>query len=121
MRADRRLKREGPSLTLFAVALVSFFPQTLARRASEGQSRHAFFPRIPLLALRASVACATSKLTLRVTPMIVQDHLERFQRKCSGYFAVWTRDLRRPARYTSVRLALAFRYIVAFRESQFYV
>ena len=27
-------------------------------------------------------------------------------RKCSGYFAVWTRDLRRLARYTSVRLAL---------------
>ena len=33
--------------------------------------------------------------------------LERIQRKCSGYFAVWTRDLRRLARYTFVRLALA--------------
>ena len=32
--------------------------------------------------------------------------LERIQRKCSGYFAVWTRGLRRPAGYTFVRLAL---------------
>jgi hypothetical protein len=32
--------------------------------------------------------------------------LQRLQRKCSGYFAVWTPDSRRLARYTSVRLAL---------------
>jgi hypothetical protein len=31
--------------------------------------------------------------------------LERFQRKCSGHFALSTRDSRRPARYRSVRLA----------------
>ncbi len=33
--------------------------------------------------------------------------LERLQRKCSGYLAVWPRDSRRLERYTSVRLALA--------------
>ncbi len=35
--------------------------------------------------------------------------LERLQRVCSGYFAVWTSDLRRLASYTSVRLALVER------------
>jgi hypothetical protein len=34
----------------------TFVRLALARRASEGQSRHAFFPKIPLLALRASIA-----------------------------------------------------------------
>jgi hypothetical protein len=39
--------------------------------------------------------------------------LERFQRKCSGFFAVWTRDSRRRTRYTSVRLALTIVCFVA--------
>jgi hypothetical protein len=37
--------------------------------------------------------------------------LDRIQRKCSGYFAVWTRNLRRPARYTFVRLALVLLFL----------
>ena len=49
------------AFALLDLALDTTSPQTLARRASAVHRRHAFFPRIPLLALRASVAGATSK------------------------------------------------------------
>ena len=71
----RRVSEEAYRVAFFLANASGYEKCATSKRASEGHQRHVVFPRISLLALRACVAGATSKLARRAILRIALGHL----------------------------------------------